>query len=363
MDGERVVVSEWGETPMEALEQFMRLEPQPQPDAVGPSEVLLRVRSCAVGWVDLIMSSGQYQHMAKPPYTPGLEFAGDVVAVGSQVTQVKVGDRVLADGFKTGPRSSGAHQAWGGFATWALLPEEAAMLLPASLSYDGAVNLLGNYETAHHVLVHRGRLCEGESVLILGASGSTGLAGVHVAKLLGATVIAAGRNPGKLAQVQQQGADHVLVTGDGEGGVRRFKDEVKALTGGRGVDLVWDGVGGPISVEALRCLRFGGRFCIVGWAATPFVARGKGQRGAPNANVLPTNLMQIKGLDVLGCPAVIATKHDPTLRPRRLAWLWEQVEAGHIQPHVGEAYPLASFDQALRAKWRSQFVGGCVLHP
>ena len=117
--GQHVIVTEWGETPMDALENHMHLRPQPAPDPaeLGPHEILLRVRSCAIGWVDLIMSSGQYQHMIEPPYTPGLEFAGDVLAVGAEVTRVGRGDPVLADGFSTGPRSSGPYQRWGGFAT------------------------------------------------------------------------------------------------------------------------------------------------------------------------------------------------------------------------------------------------------
>lgn len=363
--GQRVVVREYGETPLDALDHHLGIEPQPAPDpaSLGPNEVLLRVRACAVGWVDLIMASGQYQHMAPPPYTPGLEFAGEVAAVGAEVTAVQPGDRVLADGMRTGPRSKGAYQRWGGFATWAILPEAAALPIPSSLTFDQAVNLLGNFETAYHGLVHRARLQAGESVLIHGASGSTGLAAVQLARHLGATVIATGRNPEKLTQVQAAGAHHTLNTADPAGGVRRFRDDVKALTDGRGVHVVWDGVGGPISNESLRAMRFGGRFCIIGWAATPFVARGKGRRGAPNANQLPTNIIQMKGLDVLGCPAIISTLHDRTLRPTRLAWLMERVESGALVPHAGPAYPLADFDAALRAKWRSAHVGGCVLHP
>ena len=362
---QRVVVREWGQTPIDALDNFMRLEVQPQPDPaqLGPRDVVLRVRSCAVGWVDLIMSSGQYQHMAPPPYTPGLEFAGDVVWTGAEVERVAVGDAVLADGFLTGPRSSGPYQKWGGFAAYAVLPEAAAIPIPDTLSYDQAVNLLGNYETAYHVLVHRARLQAGETVLINGASGSTGLAAVDVAKMLGATVIATGRNADKLAQVQRHGADHVICTADEQGGPARIRDEVKARTEGKGVHVVYDGVGGPISVQSIRAMRFGGRFCIVGWAATPFVAKGKGQRGSANANMLPTNLMQMKGLDVLGCPAVIATKHDPTLRPTRLKWIWERVAEGRLRPHVGAAYELSDYRAAMLAKWHSEFVGGCVLRP
>ncbi len=363
--GQHVVLTEYGETPLDAVTQFMRLQEQdpPNPADLAPTDVVLRVKSCAVGWVDLIMSSGQYQHMAPPPYTPGLEFSGEVAWVGSDVERVSVGDQVLADGFHAGPRSKGAHQRWGGFATWAVIPEHAAIPLPQGITHDQAVNLLGNYETAYHCLVHRGRLTEGESVLILGASGSTGLAAVHVAKMLGATVIATGRNPDKLAVVAEQGADHVVQTADDAGGIRRFRDEVKALTGGKGVHVVYDGVGGPLSLEALRCTRFGARFCIVGWAATPFVARGKGQRGAPNANQLPTNLIQMKGLDVLGCPTVIATVNQPELREARHRWIFARIRDGSLRPHVGPAFEIGQFREALQHKWASRSVGGCVLHP
>jgi NADPH2:quinone reductase len=361
--GVRVVVSEYGETPLDALEHHVRLEAQPPPDpsTLADTDVVLRVRSCAVGWVDLLMMSGQYQHMVAPPYTPGLEFAGDVAWVGSAVQRVAVGDRVLADGFSAGPRSSGAHQKYGGFSTWVVIPEHAAIPAPPQLSYDHCVNLLGNYETAVHVLVDRGRIQEGDVVVIHGASGSTGLAGVQVAKMYGATVIATGRNLEKLEAVKALGADHIVQTVDPDGQLRKFRTDIKALTNGRGADIVWDGVGGDISVESLRCLRFGGKLCIVGWAATPFVARGKGQRGAPRANQLPTNIIQMKGLDVLGCPAVISTKFDPSLRPRRLKWIFEQVAAGALVPHVGPVFALEDFDSALRHKWRSGSVGGCVL--
>ena len=364
--GQRLVVKAFGETPMDALEQHVTLEAQAPPDVsrLGPSDVVIAVRSAAVGWVDLLMSSGQYQHMASPPYVPGLEYAGEVAWVGPEAaSRASVGDRVIADGLLTGPRSVGAYQQWGGFATWAVAPVGALRPLPASWTFDQGACLLGNYETAYHCLIARGALQPGETVLIHGASGSTGLAAVHLAKLVGATVIATGRSPEKLAVVQAQGADHVVRTSAPDGGVARFRDEVKSLTDGRGVDVVYDSVGGPISAESLRCVRFGARFLIVGWAATPFVARGRGQRGAPNANQLPTNLIMMKGLDVLGCPTAISTHRDPSIRRERLARLEAWIATGELSPHVGEVYPLAGYRAAMGAKWKSRFVGGCVVHP
>ena len=364
--GHRVVVSEFGENPLEAIEKFAALVPMsaPDPASLSAGDVIVSVKSASVGWVDLLMTSGQYQHMPKPPYCPGLEYAGVVAWRGTDVRGFEVGDRVLVDGFLAGPRSLGAYQAYGGFASYAVAPQEAVRRIPGSLSFDQACNLLGNYETAWHCLVARGRLRAGETVLIHGASGSTGLAAVHIAKLLGAKVIATGRSDAKLAVVKAEGADHVLncKAPDGEG-IRRFRDDVKALTGGEGVDVVYDGVGGDISIESLRCVKFGARFLIVGWASTPFVARGKGQRGAPNANVLPTNLIMMKGLDVLGSPTVISTVNDPSIRKPRLEQICKWAESGQIRPYVSHVFGLADFKAAMRAKWNGDVVGGCVVHP
>ena len=360
--GQRVVVRELAEDPIEALERFVAVEEQPAPDpaTLAPDDVIVAVRSASVGWVDLLMTSGQYQHMPPLPYTPGLEYAGTVAWVGPAAAgRARVGDAVLVDPFHAGPRSLGAYQRWGGFASYAVAPAAALLPIPRGLSFDEAANLLGSYETAYHCLITRGRVQPGETVLVHGASGATGLAAVHVAKLLGATVIATGRSAAKLAAVAAQGADHVIDTSDP--GVLR--DAVKALTGGRGVDVVHDGVGGEISAASLRCVRFGARYLITGWAATPAVAAGKGRRGAPNANVLPTNLIMMKGLDVLGCPAAIAVAQDPALRPPRLAAVLGWAESGAIRPHVSLRAPLADVKAAMGAKWRGEVIGGAALNP
>lgn len=357
--GQRVRVFELAENPMEAVERFMQLEGMPAPDPAErlPGDVIIAIRSASVGWVDLLMTSGQYQHMPPLPYTPGLEYAGEAAWVGPAVSHVAVGDRVLVDPFLAGPRSLGPYQAWGGYASYAVAPGAAVHKLPGTLTFDQACNLLGSYETAYHCLIARGRVQAGETVMIHGASGAIGLAAVHVAKLLGATVIATGRSDAKLAVVKREGADHVINTGAG------LRDPIKALTGGRGVDVVFDGVGGDLSIESLRCVAFGARYLIAGWAATPFVAAGKGGRGAPNANVLPTNLIMMKGLDVLGCPAAISVVHDPAIRVKRFAEVWRWAETGAIRPHVSHVAPLAEFREAMRARWRGEVIGGSVLHP
>jgi NADPH2:quinone reductase len=365
--GRRVVVTEFAESPDEALERFVRIEAQPAPDAaeLAPDEVVVGIRAAQVAWVDLLMTSGQYQHVPTPPYVPGMEYAGVVLAVGPAVDPARcaVGDRVIADYIRVGARSGGAYRHAGGFASYAVVPDDALIRIPGRLGFDEAASLLGAYETAWHCLIARGRVQAGETVLIAGASGLTGLASVQVAKLLGATVIALGRSDEKLAVVKAHGADHVVNVRGEDGGVRRFRDDVKALTGGRGVDVVYDAVGGDTSLECLRCVAFDARFLIVGWTSTPAVARGRGLRGAPNANLLPTNLIQMKQLSVLGCPAVISVGVHPASRAPRLAEVLRWAEQGLIRPVVSHAYPLERFHDAMVARWRGNVVGGCVLNP
>jgi NADPH2:quinone reductase len=344
-------------SPQDALERALQLEPQPAPDpaALAPDEVVIAVRSAAVGWVDLLMTSGQYQHVPELPYTPGLEFAGEIAAVGAAVTRPAVGDLVIADGLRTGPRSLGAHRRFGGFASYAIAPADAVIALPAGFSLDEGACLLGGSETAYHALVQRARLQAGEKLLVLGATGNTGVAAVQLGKLLGAEVLAAGRTRERLERVRPFGADHLVCTADGE---PRLRDAVKALTGGRGVDVVFDAVGGPLSAEALRAAAFGARFVIVGWASTPFAARGD-----HDPNVLPTNLILMKGIDVLGSPAAIAVHREPALRDERLARILGWAAAGHLRPLVSQTYPLAQLREALAAKWEGRHVGNIVVRP
>ena len=319
----------------------------------GPYDdwVLLDMTVAALALPDVTMARGSYPVPVPRPYTSGQEGVGIVVDAGPTHRRL-LGSRVAACCIQ--PFGSLAPVAIG-VGTMFEVPDDmtdeegAAFVVPA--------------HTAYHVVHRRGRVQPGETVLILGASGATGLAAVQVAKLLGANVIATGRSDEKLAVVKSLGADHVLNTRGPDGGVRRFRDEVKALTGGEGVDVVYDGVGGELSLESLKCVRFGARFLIVGWASTPFVAKGKGQRGAPNANQLPTNLIMMKGLDVLGCPTVISAINDPSLRAPRHERLWRWVESGQLNPHVSHVFPLAEVKEAMRAKWRGDVIGGCVVHP
>lgn len=360
--GQRAVFRKFADDPVMALEENLQLEPQAMPDTslLKPTDVVVMVKSACLGWVDLLMSSGLYQHSPPPPYSPGLEYSGVVQWVGADVKTHSAGDRVLVDGFLAGPRSAGDYQQYGGFASFAVAPEDAVHLIPDQFSFDEASNLLGSYETAYHCLVTRGQLQAGETVLIHGASGATGLAAVHIAKIIGAKVIATGRSEHKLKIIQEQGADHVINCTADEG-VARFRDEVKALTDGQGVEVVYDGVGGDISRETLRCVKFNARYLVVGWAATPFVA--KGQDGKQNPNTLPTNLIMMKGLQVLGCPTVISTQHDPSSRAPRFNQIMAWVNEGKLKPYISHSFPMSEVKEAMLAKWRGDVIGGCVVWP
>ncbi len=366
--GIKAQVIELAETPMESVEQFLKIVEQevPNTNELDEEDVLIEIKSSAIGWVDLMMASGHYQHQPPLPYTPGLEYCGVVMGKGKKVeNHIKVGDKVLVDGFVSGPRSSGKYQKYGGFASYAVAPKEAIIPIPERLNFDQACNLLGSYETAYYCLVTNGQLKAGETVLIHGASGATGMAAVHIAKLIGATVIATGRFDDKLAIVKEQGADYVINTKatNPDEKVRKFRTDVKALTDGKGVDVVYDGVGGAISEESLRCVKFGARFLIVGWASTPFVAKGKGKRGAPNANRLPTNLILIKGLKVLGSPMVIGTQNDVRIRAKRLKDIFQWVEEGKITPYISQVFSLKNVKEAMKAKWNGKIIGGAAVRP
>lgn len=367
--GRKAIISELAENPLDGIEHFLHFVDQPVPDvdSLDRTDVLIKIESSAINWVDLLMTSGQYQHQPPLPYTPGLEYGGQVLWMGSDAntSNIQLGDKVMVQGFLSGPRSPGKHQQYGGFATYAVAPIEALIPKPENLTFDQSCNLLSNYETAYHCLITRGKLQAGETVLIHGASGATGMAAVHIAKLLGARVIATGRSDKKLEIVKEQGADHTVnckATNPDEK-VRRFRDDVKDLTDGLGVDVVYDGVGGAVSEESLRCVKFNARFLIVGWASTPFVARGKGKRGAPNANRLPTNLIMMKSLQVLGCPSVIAAQKDPSIRKTRVDDIFKWVGEGKIAPYVSQTFPLSELKTALRAKWNGEIIGSGAVYP
>jgi len=314
------------------------------------------------------MMAGQYQQQPTVPYTPGMEYSGDVLWAGADVTSVGVGDRVYVDIFNAGPRSYDPRYQNGGFASFAVAPHTAVRQVPETFTYDEAATFCGAYETSWHCLFKCAKLQAGETVLIHGATGGTGSAAVQLAAAAGAKIIITGGCDDKLATVRAGlGGDSIIASvnyrkGGGEQG--GFKEAVREATNGKGVDVVFDSVGGSVSLESLRCIKFGGRFLIVGWTATPFAGGGRGAGASHStANVLPTNLVMMKGLHVIGCPVAIHTRLDPSIRAERVASIDAWVTAGLLRPTVSMAFDLVDCKEALMSKWERKVTGNCVVHP
>lgn len=359
----RIVLPEFAQSPEQAVNELLVLEAcdPPKPEKLKPTDVIVATKSAAVSFVDFIMMTGQYQHMASPPYVPGLEFSGDVIWAGSEVKQFSVGDRVLSDFMTVGPRSKGNYQSSGGWASHVVAPEHGLRRLPDYLTYDQGASFLANFETAYFALVKRANLQANETVLITGASGASGMAMVQIAKLLGARVIVSGRSSEKLLAAMDQGADFMIAQdqcAEGLDALSFMRESTRAITSGRGVDVVIDTVGGETGYAAMRSLKFEGRMVIVGWASN---VSADGGRETFESDRLPTNIMQMKCLQVMGSPMVIYSMTNPEWRAHQLTEIIGWANEGKILPHVSLSAPAEEFQQVASAKLRGAVVGSCVL--
>lgn len=373
-EGMQALVTEYGSDQRDAIDRCVVLKPQLPPlrSELRPEDVVVAVEATEVVWTDTVMATGQYQHQAKTPYSPGMTYAGRVAWMGdsARTKRLQVGDRVAIAG-NAGPRTSGRYQRWGGCATYAVAPVSAVRRVPQRWSMAESACYMYAYGTAHYCIVECANLQAGETILVQGATGGVGWPAVRLAKMLGATVIAATRNPAKVDFLKKLGADHVVQVADADGKPRRFRDDVKKLTGGRGVNVVYDGVGGDeITVESMRSCCFGARFLIVGWAATPNVAKGRGQgrgQGAPNPNRVPTNLIMMKGLRIIGCPAAISTQQPggPQMLARRIRDIEAWAADGRLPPPpIATSYELQDVKKALLSRVDSgSQVGATVVCP
>ena len=361
--GVRAVVSELADDPVRGIEQ-LRLEEMsvPDPKSLPEEAVVVAVPHCAVHWVDCLMVAGQYQQAPPLPYTPGMEYSGTILHPGN--SRLDVGEKVfVADMINAGPRSYGAYQAYGGFATYSVAPSIAVRKIPENLSSAEVATLSGAYETAYHALVHCGNIKAGDTALIHGATGATGLAAVQLCSALGVNTVISGGADYKLDVVEAQCLGPGKVVGrhnymaEGSNLVADVKNAVKS------VDLVYDTVGGlQLARNSLKVLKFGGVFCIVGWTSTPLAGGGRG-KGADHssANMIPTNLIMMKGARVVGCPVAIHTRLQPSIRGPRLKMIEDFVARGLIKPHISHEFPLSEVKDALLAKWNRKVVGGCVV--
>ncbi len=280
----------------------------------GPDDVLIDVHSVGVSFPDLLLSRGEYQMKPDPPFNLGVDFAGMVLDPGSS-------------DFVVGQRVAGV-AGWGNAAERVASPKIWTFPLPDATSFDEGAALPMNYLTAQFALRHRGGIAEGDTVLIHGAAGGVGTATIQVAKGYGARSIAVVSTPEKAEFARAAGTDEtVLIDG--------FKDAVKELTGGRGVDIVLDVVGGDGFTDSLRCLAEGGRLLVVGFAA--------GQ-GIPEVKV---NRLLLGNIDVrgVGWGAYAMTRRD--FMQEQWAEVVPMIESGAVKPAIGTTYDLEDFGRAL----------------
>lgn len=308
------------------------VEERPDPEP-GSKELLIEVKAAAVTFPDTLMLEDKYQFKAPPPYIPGGEVAGLVAAVGDDVDGFSVGDRVV-----------GGLGTTGGMAEMATVPAVGARVLPDSVGFAESTGLNYAYGTTLYGLKYRGELQEGESLLILGAGGNVGLSAVELGKLMGARVIAAASREDKLDLCRERGADETINYAE-----ENLKERAKELTDGKGVDVVYDCVGGDYAESALRAIGWGGRFLVIGFTA-----------GIPS---IPLNLTLLKSCQIVGVFYGAMTQRDPELRDAVSAELIELTASGKLTPHVSGRYPLERAGEALRSLMDRKALGKVVIEP
>jgi NADPH2:quinone reductase len=296
---------------------------------LAPGEVRVALRAAGINFPDILMAAGEYQLKPELPFTPGMEAAGNVVDVGD-VRGVAVGDRVIV------------RMRHGAYVDEAVVTRSQLTPLPSNFDYAEGATFLAAHGTAYHALVDRGQVQAGEMLLVHGAGGGVGLAAVEIGKLLGATVIAAASSQEKLEAARARGADHGVLYSP-----EPFRDAVKRITQGRGVDIVFDPVGGEVFENSLRCIAWGARLLVIGFTGGIGLAR--------------TNLILMKGASVLGVRAGEAVRKDPALGEARMAALSAWAEAGKVRPHVSHRVPLENYASAMRLLTERKAIGRVAL--
>lgn len=293
----------------------LRVDDIPDPVA-GAGEVLIDVRAAGVNFPDVLVTRGKYQFKSDPPFIPGGELSGVVVAVGDGVTSVAPGDRVAATMLQ------------GAFAERVVVPDAAVVRLPDAVSFEvGAATLL-TYATTLYALETRAQLRAGESLLVLGAAGGVGIAAVELGKLLGASVVAAASTDEKVAFCLAHGATHGVCYGRED-----LKDRVKSLTHGHGVDVIYDPIGGALSEQALRAIAWEGRHLVIGFVSGEIPK-------------IPLNLTLLKGCQIVGVFWGSFAMRDPQKNRANCERLFAWVADGSLRPHVASVF---SFDRAADA--------------
>jgi NADPH2:quinone reductase len=306
------------------------VEEWPTP-ACGPGEVRIKVHAAGVNFPDTLIIEGKYQLKPDPPFVPGGEVAGVVEAVGSAVTDVHIGDRVVA---LTG---------WGGFAEAVVVTPNRLTALPAGMDFRTAASFAMTYGTSMHALRQRAQLQPGESLLVLGAGGGVGLAAVELGRLFGARVIAAASSADKLKAAQSAGAQELINYAS-----EPLRERLKVLTQGKGVDVVYDPVGGDLFEQALRSLAWKGRLLVVGFAS------GRIPQAA-------ANLMLLKGSAVVGVFWGGFRQNEPEENRRNFEQLFNWYADGRLHPNIERVLPLKDAPLALEALRTRAVTGKIVL--
>jgi len=315
--------------PLDGLKYRDVADPEPQ-----SGEVLVAVKACGVNFPDGLLVQGLYQDKPPLPFIPGIEFAGDVVGVGANVTGMAVGTRVL-----------GFSSRYGAYAEKICSPATNITPIPARMSYDEAANLVCAHGTAHHALKQRANLKPDETLLVLGAAGGTGIAAVQIGKAMGATVIAACSSQEKLAAAKSHGADHLINYSEQD-----LKTALRELTDGKGVDVVFDPVGGEPFNVASRNMARNGRLLVVGFASGTIPQ-------------FPVNLALVKEFSVIGVFWGSFVRHEPQLFGANMKELFAWYEAGKVRVLASESHPLSNAATALQRLMDRQVIGKVTLVP
>ncbi|MGX1307889.1 NADPH2:quinone reductase [Amorphus suaedae] len=303
---------------------------RPEP---GPGEVLIAVEAASLNFFDTLIIQDRYQYRPERPFSPGAECAGRVAALGAGVTGFAEGDRVVA------------YVAWGACREYVIAKAIALVAVPDAVDSAIAATVIVTYGTTLYALRDRGDLKPGETLAVLGASGGTGQAAVEIGKAMGARVIACASSPDKLEFTRSLGADEGIDYGSED-----LKDRLKALTGGNGVDVVYDPVGGPLAEQALRACSWLGRFLVIGFASGDIPK-------------IPLNLALLKSCDIRGVFWGSAVERDPDGHRRNVAQLLAWVAEGRLKPHLDAVYPLEETAVALQRLADRDVKGKVVIRP
>ena len=299
--------------------------------ALQPDEVRVRVRAAGVNFPDSLIIQGLYQFRPDPPFSPGAEVAGEVVELGDEVRHVRVGDPVMCT------------MRWGGYAEEVVVPASRVFPVAKGMDFVTAAAFPMVYGTAYHALKQRGELAKGETLLVLGAAGGVGLAAVELGRIMQARVVAAAGSDDKLAVCREHGADELINYSQGS-----LKEQVRALTDGKGADVIFDPVGGDAFDQCLSAINWKGRLLVVGFASGTI----------PKA---AANRILLKGCSVVGVFWGAFMEREPQLARDNFLDLFELFENGRIHPHVSETYPLKDAAQALQALTARRTTGKIVL--